>query len=143
MTEETFGPFRQAANKLLKFAIDNKVPNAGKITLDGQLGAEWIAAFDTIFSDEALRGLFDYGVLREVRDDLTPLVGRWSFVGNIGQNEGHYQFIGLVQRMARQESELNIQKWDQQRGMLDVTLARLTDWRKVGELLNWGRTQPA
>ncbi|QQG37707.1 MAG: hypothetical protein HYS26_03700 [Candidatus Kaiserbacteria bacterium] len=135
--QATLGPFQQAANRLKQFAVDCKVPNAAKIKFDGQLDLEWKKALEMIFIDNVLRRRFDYGVLREVRDSLVPIMGRWSFVGDIGQNAGHYQFLGLVRRMAQTEARLNIVRWNAQRDKLRAELHRLTDWRAINNLLSW------
>lgn len=114
MTEK-FGPFQQAANKLKQFAIDNKVLHAGELALDGQLGADWKTSLESIMGDDNLRPQFDYGILREVRDALIHVrgesgrkFGRWGFVGSIGQTNGHFDFLDLVAKKARQEAAKNI-----------------------------------
>ena len=135
--QQKFGPFQQAANKLLQFAIDNNVPNAREIVLDGQLGKQWKTAFDAIFEVDTLRPRFDYGVLREVRDDLIPVMGRWGFVDSIGHTDGHFKFLGLLRKMARKEAELTIVSWDRQREVLRTELHQLLDWTRSNELLNW------
>ena len=96
MTQE-LGPYQRAANKLLQFAIDRNVPNAAQIIVNGQLSEQWDIALKAIMDDDRLRSNFDYSVLREVRDDLIPHCGRFSFVGQMGQSfPGHFQFLKLV-----------------------------------------------
>lgn len=106
MSDRGFGPFQLAANKLKQFAIDNGMANDVEIKLDGLLGDDWDAALKKIVSDDRLRGRFDYGVLREVRDDPALDMTWFRFVGSYGQSfPGHAQFLQMIGARAREEAE--------------------------------------
>ena len=105
MPDRQFGPFQLAANKLKQFAIENNVPNAAHIKLDGLLGEDWDEALRAIMKDGSLRSQFDYGILRKVRDDPALGMSWFRFVGSIGQTfPGPFQFLEIIAARADEEA---------------------------------------